>query len=159
NFSKIDLPTIATHTDTELIKSITAKGIENPEQLIRAIRTQAPSAEQAINSLAEAREKLDAALSSYRSGNITLSRTQALSAYVEGIEPVEARLKPINADLVVAIEEQMFSIRQAIEKGKNSKVLKAEIDQAHSLIDQADQLMNSNQLNYWLTFLIAASIM
>lgn len=159
NFSKIELGTIATHTDTELIGSLTASGVENPEQLLTAIRTLEPTADQAINSLVVAREKLDAALKSYRSGHTTLARTQALSAYLEGIEPVEARLKTINSDLVVAIEKQMFSVRQAIEKGKESQVLKAEINQAHSLIDQADQLMENNQLNYWLTFLIAASIM
>ncbi|MEO8933627.1 MAG: FTR1 family protein, partial [Xanthomarina sp.] len=89
----------------------------------------------------------------------SLARTHALTAYLEGIEPVEARLKANNPTFNIKLEQQMLHVRQAIEQDKGVEVLQEETQKALAMIEQADGLMKNHKLNYWLTFILAASIM
>lgn len=154
---KIGLKEAANLTDAELLDTLTHY-TKNPETKLRALRLLAPSEKMIINSLPIAAQGLQDALKSYSEGNRSLARTQAISAYLDGIEPVEARLRTINRGLVADIENQMFIVRQAIEKDRGVEVLQTETDKALALIDQANDLMKGQKLNYWLTFIIAASI-
>lgn len=154
---KIELSDVAILTDNQLLSTLKSKS-EDPETTLKALRLMEPSNQDALNSLPVAIDGLNKALKSYSEGNKTMARTQAISAYLEGIEPVEARLRSQDANFVIQLEEQMFNVRQAIEKEKGVEVVKAEVDKAISLIHQADEQMREHKLNYWLTFIIAASI-
>lgn len=154
---EIELSDISNLTDNQLL-SVLKSRTDDPETALKALRTFEPSGKNAINSLPVAIKGLNDALKSYSEGNKSLARTQAISAYLEGIEPVEARLRSQDAGFVIKIEEQMFKVRQSIEKDKAIEVVKADVQDAIALINEADQMMKENQLNYWLTFLIAASI-
>ena len=153
----IALSDVANMTDNQLL-SVLKSRTDDPQTALEALRTLEPSNKNAINSLPVAIKGLNDALISYSEGNKSLARTQAISAYLEGIEPVEARLRTQDAAFVIKIEEQMFKVRQSIEKDKEIKVVTADVQEAIALIEEADQMMKDNQLNYWLTFLIAASI-
>lgn len=148
---KIDLTKVANLTDLELADTL-QNFTSDAQVALLALRTQYPDNLAALNSLPTAREGLQKTLESYQNGEIKLARTQAISAYLEGIEPVEARLKTINSDFVADIENQMFKVRQAIEKKRDASELKVEIDKALVLIDQADDMLKGQKLNYWLTF-------
>ena len=154
----ISLKEVATHSDEELLE-ILAEKTENSIGQLKALRLLAPTGEQSNNSLAIAKENLNTALKNYTDGNKSLARTNALTAYLEGIEPVEARLKANDPAFIIEIEQQMLNVRQAIEQDKGVETLKEETDKALALITQADQLMKNHKLNYWLTFILAASIM
>src|SRR5699024_1500821 len=93
--SDIGLATVATSTDKELREELDSNGKEAEAQL-QALRTMEPEQKEAFNSLPIARDHLEKAHESYAQGNNKLARTQAINAYLEGIEPVEARLRSID---------------------------------------------------------------
>lgn len=157
-FPEINLKDIATHSDDELLASLSEKSGNSEEQL-RALRLLAPTGDEAHSSLIIAKEQLNAALKNYTEGNKSLARNNALTAYLEGIEPVEARLNANDPAFTVKVEQQMLKVRQAIEKDMGVKTLQEETTKALALIDQAEDLLKSHKLNYWMTFIMAASIM
>lgn len=114
--------------------------------------------ENAKNSLSVAEKDLKAAVKNYAAGNKKLARNNALTAYLEGIEPVEARLRANDPAFVIDLEQQMLNVRQVIERDKGTEALKVEANKALDLVTQADQLLKDQKLNYWLTFILAASI-
>lgn len=156
--SKVTLKEVATLSDEQLLKILAEKS-NNSILELKALRLLAPTGQELNNSLAIATEKLNDALKNYTDGNKSLARSNALSAYLEGIEPVEARLMAKDQALTIAIEQQMLNVRQTIEQDKGKEILKAETNKALALIIQADELMKNHRLNYWLTFFLSASIM
>ena len=157
-FADFTLKDVATHSDEELLAELSKKS-DNASMQLKALRLLSPTGEESNTSLAIAKAHLNTALKNYAEGKKPLARTHALSAYLEGIEPVEARLKANDPAFTIEIEQQMLNVRQAIEQDKSVQALKIETDKALVLIDQADQLMKNQKLNYWLTFILAASIM
>ncbi|MDQ7917193.1 FTR1 family protein [Mesonia sp. MT50] len=157
-FSYISLKDIATLSDDELLAAIAEK-TDNPKVKLEAVRLLAPVGENATNSLSVAEKNLRAAVKNYSEGNKKLARNNALNAYLEGIEPVEARLRANDPSFVIELEQQMLQVRQVIEKGKGTDAVKVEAEKALVLITQADQLLQDQKLNYWLTFILALSIM
>lgn len=68
-------------------------------------------------SLALARERLQQSLAAYEAGNKTEARELALSAYLDGFEPLEAVLSTRDADLLASVEIGMAELRAAISRG------------------------------------------
>lgn len=153
----VGLAKVATLADNELLDTL--KGYSaNAEVELDALRSLTPSGEQLNNSLLLAMNLLNGALKDYNSGNKNGARTNALNAYLEGIEPVEARLRTIDPGFVAELEQQMLKARQAIDRDKGTDVVSAEVHKALDLISRAQQLMQDQKLNYWLTFILALSI-
>jgi high-affinity iron transporter len=69
-------------------------------------------------SLALTRERLDQSLAAYRSGNRKAAAELALSAYLDGFEPVEPVLAARDAALMARIERGMAQLRAAIGEGR-----------------------------------------
>lgn len=152
-FTQINLKEVATLNDQQLLDRL-----KNNQPQLEALRILMPTAENVKSSLLIAKNKLNTAKDLYAQGKKGLARTAALAAYLEGIEPVEARLKSIDADFVSQIERQMMAVRQAIEKDKGQETLNQEVQKAINLVDQADEMLRSQKLNYWLTFILSWSI-
>lgn len=157
-YPKMNLKEVTTHSDDELLALLSEKADDTAIQLT-ALRLLAPTGEESNTSLIIAKENLNAALKNYIEGNKSLARTNALAAYLEGIEPVEARLNANDPAFTLKIEQQMLRVRKAIEQDKGVETVKEEIAHSLALIDQADELIKNHKLNYWLTFFMAASIM
>lgn len=157
-YPELSVKDVATHSDEDLLASL-SESYDDPQEKLQALRLLAPTEEAAVNSLSIAKDNLNNALKNYSEGNNALARTNALMAYLEGIEPVEARLTANDPAFTIQIEQQMLNVRQAIEQDKGVDAVTTEIEKAFTLIEQADQLMKDHKLNYWLTFLLAASIM
>lgn len=156
-FPKVSLGEVATLSDNELLDSLKSKG-GNPQENLDALRVLTPTGRSGSSSLLVATKNLNDALEQYTAGNRTLARTKALSAYLEGIEPVEARLRAADPRFVLDLEQQMLNVRQAIEKNKGEVAVKAAVEKALEMIDQANNLMQTHKSNYWITFILAASI-
>lgn len=77
----------------------------------KALTAAAPS------SLAIARDKLAQSLAAYRSGNRSEAERLALSAYLDGFEPVEPILTTRNSALMARIETAMADYRVSIGRG------------------------------------------
>lgn len=157
-YPKVNLRQVATLSDVDLHKDLIGK-TDNPDKALAALRLLTPSKKQENNSLEIAKSLLASSVELYDKGDNAGARTKALNAYLEGIEPVEARLRTINPTFVIELEQQMMKVRQSIEKKESTEQVSQNVDKALSLIADADQIMHGQKLNYWLTFLLAASIM
>lgn len=156
--NEIGLENVAKLTDKELLEEIRRVSNNNAEKKLKALRLLEPSESDLANSLKVAKDYLQKTLDSYAAGEKKLARTQAITAYLEGIEPVEARLRSIDASFVRELEAQMFAVRKAIEKNESIEVLREKVESANAYIEEADQMLSAQNLNFWVAFLLSLSI-
>ncbi|MFI2743073.1 FTR1 family protein [Zhouia sp. PK063] len=156
-YSNTTLKDVATLSDNELINKLDPD-IQGQKKL-KALRVFSPSGKLPQSSLTVARDYLHQALLNYKNGKKDEARQKALAAYLEGIEPVEVRLKANDPAFTSQLEQKMMDVRQVIEQGKNSSEVENKINNALSTIDSAEKMMKDEKLNYWLSFFLAASIM
>ncbi|MEQ8882732.1 MAG: FTR1 family protein [Cyclobacteriaceae bacterium] len=155
----VNLEEVATLSDVELLKSLRNDYSADTELLLTALRTQFPGDNAQKYSLDKARNYLKSALQNYTSGRYSSAREDALAAYLEGIEPSEARLKANAPAFTASLEQQMFKIREVIENKGDKAQVEKEIDNGLSMLRQAEEMMQDKKLNYWLSFALSASIM
>tara|TARA_R110001592_G_scaffold131360_3_gene345093 strand:- start:2821 stop:4770 length:1950 start_codon:yes stop_codon:yes gene_type:complete len=156
-FGNTWLKDVTTLSDNELINKLGQE--TQAKRKLQALRIFSPSAKQSKSSLIIAKDYLDQALTSYKNGNKFEARQKALAAYLEGIEPVEIRLKANDPKFTSELEQKMMNVRQVIEQGKNSIEVESKIKGALLAIDSAEKMMKDKKLNYGLSFFLAASIM
>ncbi|WP_439490102.1 FTR1 family protein [Algoriphagus sp.] len=155
----VNLEEVATLSDVELLKSLRNDYSADTELLLMALRTQFPGDNAQKYSLDKARNYLKSALQNYTSGRYSSAREDALAAYLEGIEPSEARLKANAPAFTASLEQQMFKIREVIENKGDKAQVEKEIDNGLAMLRQAEEMMQDKKLNYWLSFALSASIM
>ncbi|MBU0941536.1 MAG: FTR1 family protein [Bacteroidetes bacterium] len=156
-YAKISLKEVTTLSDNELLQTLGAN--EEANKKLLALRTLSPSVQLSQSSLTIASDYLLQSLASYKNGHTDEARQNALAAYLEGIEPVEIRLKANDPDFASQLEQKMMAVRKAIERGVNKTEVENKIINALASIDHAQKLMTDEKLNYWLSFFLAASIM
>ena len=150
----ISLADIATLNDKDLQEKLG----DNSEEKLMALRSVSPTVSTSTSSLSVARKGLQDALESYQKGDKKAAKSYAISAYLEGIEPVEAQLRTRDGNFVTKLEGKMFAVRQAIDQNKSPKQLEQAVNEALELFNQADSMLSGENMSFWLTFIIAASI-
>jgi high-affinity Fe2+/Pb2+ permease len=90
-----------------------------------------------------ARERLAACLAAYRAGDVERARTLALSAYLDGVEPVEPMLAARDAALLRRIEAAMARLRADIGAGAVASTVAADAAEATRLFDQAETALQA----------------
>ncbi|GGF44602.1 FTR1 family protein [Echinicola marina] len=154
----VNLQEVATLSDVELLKRLEPDN-KNAKLSLAVLRTQFPQDVNRVSTLDRAKTYLKNALQNYTTGSYSSAREDALAAYLEGIEPSEARLKANDPAFTARLEQQMFKIRQIIEQKAEKSKVETEINNGLDMIDQAGKLMQDKKLNYWLSFALSASIM
>lgn len=107
--------------------------------------------EQAINYLNEAN-------TAYADGDISGARTLALTAYLEGVEPIEIQLRASDATFAAQLEGELGKVRSWIETGKDPALVSAQIEKGVSMINEAKVLLEEKTFSAWLAFLLSFSI-
>lgn len=110
-------------------------------------------------SLAFAKARLQASLQAYRDGDHVRAKTLALSAYLDGVEPVEPMLAARDPALLHAIEAAMASVRAGIGEGAAPVQVAAAADRADALFDQADALLQESRSDAAADFLGSFTIL
>ena len=113
-------------------------GKDQAHALIGYLRAQPEALEQALTGIALARGRMAASVSAYRAGDSKEAIQLALSAYLDGVEPVEPRLNAINGALRARIELGMGVFRTSLSKG-------AAIDGIATQASEIDELLASAQ--------------
>lgn len=152
---KTDLKQLATLSDLELGKLL---GLKDNSEELQSLRLLKPTAN-STGSLDIARNRLKTAFTKYDQGDFSSAKEDALIAYLEGIEPAESRLRSINPSFTMNLEQQMMRVRQVVSKKGQTQLVQNEVEKALRMIDRGEQMMQSQQLNYWLTFILSFSIM
>ena len=110
-------------------------------------------------SLDLARMRLRESLDAYRSGNRSEANRLALSAYLDGFEPVEAVLATRDGGLMTRVEQAMAGYRQAIVGGESPVQLQQRFDATLALLDEAEQALAPEAESGLATFLGAFAIL
>lgn len=113
----------------------------------------------APGSLAVARAKLAQSVAAYRAGDRRTARELALSAYLDGFEPVEPTLTARDATLMGHIEGAMGEFRAAIQQGRPADELATRVQVLNGLFDDADAALSPDAASSASTFLGAFTIL
>lgn len=105
------------------------------------------------------REKLGDALSAYRAGDRRLAEGLALSAYLDGFEPVEPILSSRNAGLMSRIERSMGALRAAINRGEPVGAVEQQVNELDALFSEAEAVLSPQAANEISTFAAALTIL
>lgn len=145
--SGLDLKEVATASDTVLRTKFS-------NDQIRSIRLHEERNEATF--FYEARRLLTLALDQASAGDWTGAKLSAVASYLDGIEPMEPKLRRERPDLVSDIEIKMVEVRKAIDL--RSPDLKERIRAADAVIVQAAAVSQSSQNSAGLAFGISFGI-
>jgi high-affinity iron transporter len=110
------------------------------------------------DTLATAEALLRRADTEYRAARYADARRAALSAYLEGIEPVEARLRAASPGTVAELERRMAAVRSAIERRQPAPDVTRAVDAATRTIRAARKRLETPATSPWFIFSVAAVI-
>jgi high-affinity iron transporter len=110
-------------------------------------------------SLQIARNLLGQSLEAYRRGDRELAGELALSAYLDGFEPIEALLNARDGGLVAEAEAAMGQLRAAIGRGAPVPDVEARAAELQALFDRAETALAPEAGSQASTFLGALAIL
>ena len=134
---------------------------EDKAQALTAFLRRQPQAlnAQSVGSLALARDRLDASLKAYADGDQKTASDLALSAYLDGFEPVEAVLAARDADLMVRIEAAMANLRAAIGNDRPLPEVQAANREVDRLFSEAEEVLSPERASATSSFFGAFGVL
>ncbi|MEG8219349.1 cytochrome c/FTR1 family iron permease [Sphingobium psychrophilum] len=152
-----DLTTLAGLTPEVLAMSI---GTAKADAVIAYLRRHPDVViQQAPGSLTVARDKLAQSLAAYRGGDRHAAQELALSAYLDGFEPLEPMLTARDATLMGHIESAMGEFRASLQQGRPADEIATRIQVLDGLFDDADAALSPDAASTASTFLGAFTIL
>ena len=153
-----DLETLAALTPESLAEEI---GEDRALSVMAYLRANPDAVGQAndAGSLAFVRDTLDRSLSAYRAGNREEARQLALSAYLDGFEPLEALLATRDGGLMREVEQALGQFRAGIESGADPSELQQLRARIDSLLARAEGALAPEAASEISTFLGAFTIL
>lgn len=113
----------------------------------------------AAGPFALARQRLSASVEAYRAGNAAQAKTFALSAYLDGVEPVEPTLATRDRDLMHAIEAEMGSFRSQLGGNTPPDAIQAQASKIGTLFDRAEIALDHSSSDSLTSFLGSFTIL
>lgn len=102
-----------------------------------------------------ARARLRESMLAYGAGDRDKAADLALSAYLDGFEPLEPVLAGRDAQLLAKIERSMGELRAAIGRGEPPSNVQRRADQLRALFDEADGVL-AQESGGWLSSFVGA---
>jgi high-affinity iron transporter len=106
-----------------------------------------------------ARRKLAESLNAYDAGDRKRAEELALSAYLDGFEPVEPLLRARDGALMARVEASMGELRASLARGAPSAEVAAQVRGLDGLFDEAARVLAPEQASAASTFLGAFTIL
>ena len=153
-----DLQTLAALTPESLAEQI---GEDRALAVMAYLRANPDAVGQAndAGSLAFVRDMLDRSLSAYQAGDREEARELALSAYLDGFEPLEALLATRDGGLMREVEQALGQFRAGIESGADPSELQQLRARIDSLLASAEGALAPEAASEISTFLGAFTIL
>lgn len=120
---------------------------------------EASQAQDASSALATSRKLLEQAMTAYRAGQPSQAKDLALSAYLDGFEPVEPLLAARDNALMVKIEAAMARVRSDIAGNVAAEELQGQVTALDDLFAQAEQALDQGQTSAVASFVAAFTIL
>jgi len=142
--NKETLDKVSSLSDLAIIAQIDGSDAKK-EKVLASLRLFSPSDEQ--NSfLMIAKTKLLESQAHYERSEFEDAKNKSLQAYLEGIEPVEPKIKATDPDSLVRIEEKMSLVRSGIDKRLETAQLKAHFTEALLEIEKIAELTQNQEI-------------
>ncbi|MGE0775627.1 MAG: c-type cytochrome, partial [Sphingomonadaceae bacterium] len=156
--SGFDLETLVGLTPAALAATV---GEDKAKLLVAYLRRhpESATAEQAGGSLALARGRLNEALAAYERRDRKAATDLALSAYLDGFEPVEPVLAARDNALMIRIEGAMADLRAGIAKGAPDETVRAQVAALDDLFAEAETVLAPSEASAASSFLAAFTIL
>ncbi len=153
-----DLETLAALTPESLAEQI---GEDRALAVMAYLRANPDAVGQAndAGSLAFVRDMLDRSLSAYQAGDREEARELALSAYLDGVEPLEALLATRDGGLMREVEQALGQFRAGIESGADPSELQQLRARIDTLLARAEGALAPEAASEISTFLGAFTIL
>ena len=152
-----DLKSLMTLTPAALGKEI---GPAKADAIMAYLRTHPEVVDaQEPGSLTLARQQLDASLKAYRAGEKDRAGELALSAYLDGFEPLEGLLSARDPKLMASIETAMAALRSAISSGATTAQVGRKISDIDGLFAQAELALAPGNASSASTFVGAFTVL
>ena len=151
-----DLNALSSLSESQLASEI---GADKAGPVIAYLRAHPDVVGAKASSLTIVRERLDASLAAYRAGNRDEAKRLALSAYLDGFEPVEPMLGARNPSLLARVEQSMGELRASIAAGKPVNDIESQVAGVKSLIGEAEASLAPDKASDASAFLGAFTIL
>ncbi len=112
-----------------------------------------------VNTLSLAKTYLTEAENAYAAGDFKHAKNLSLKSYLEGIEPVEPRLRAESSEIIISLETTMSAVRNVIENRGTQADLKKAIAEAVVVINDADSRLSKSGVDARLAFVAASGIL
>ena len=152
-----DLAALVALTPADLERRIGPAKAQAVMAYLRANPSAVISAKPATLQLA--RDRLRESLNAYAAGDRKRAEDLALSAYLDGFEPVEAVLATRDGDLMKQVEQAMSGFRVAIASDRPEAALRQQLAETERLLDQAEAALAPEAATEISTFLGAFTIL
>ncbi|MFZ5699622.1 MAG: FTR1 family protein [Pseudomonadota bacterium] len=128
---------------------------------VMAYLRNSPEAVKATGSdaIAKVRERLDASLSAYRAGDMEGASRLAVSAYLDGFEPLEATLRVKDEPLMREVEAAMTALRSDIDARAGAENIARQIAAINVLLQRVDSTLNARLADAGYAFVGAFTIL
>ena len=135
-------------------------GQDKAEQVLAYLRAHPDAVMEAkAGSLTVAHDKLQASLAAYEASDREGAKKLALSAYLDGFEPVEPALASRDATLMGRIEAEMGNLRAMIGRGEPVAAVKDQIAVLDMLFSDAEAVLLPDAASTASTFIGALTIL
>jgi high-affinity iron transporter len=151
-----DLNVLSSLSESELAKEI---GTDKAGAIIAYLRANPDAVRAKASSLSIARERLNQSLAAYRAGNRDEAKRLALSAYLDGFEPIEPTLGARNASLLAKVEQRMGELRASIAANRDPTEVSAQVAELQALFTEAEASLAPDQASNASAFLGALTIL
>lgn len=153
-----NLETLVTLTPSQLAKQIGDKQALAVIAYLRA-NPHVVAADRGSDGLDLVRETLSESLAAYEQGDRARANELALSAYLDGFEPLEAVLSTRDGNLMLEVEQALSAFRSSINSGVRPAELRAQLDGMEPLLDRAESALAPEAATSISTFLGAFTIL
>ena len=159
------IPTLESLTQTSQADLTTSLGDAQQAQAIIAYLRSRPQAitaqakEAKGDPFALARQRLTASVQAFAGGNPTQAKALALSAYLDGVEPVEPTLAARDEALLRSIETAMSEYRVLLGRNAPASEITNRADKISELFDQASNVLQESHTDSTTAFLGSFTIL
>jgi high-affinity iron transporter len=153
-----DLAALASLTPAALARDI---GDAKAAAVMAYLRSNpaAVAAQAGNDTLSVARERLKQSLAAYEAGDRGRARELALSAYLDGFEPIEPMLAARDSALMARVEQAMAQLRAAIADGRPVDEVRERVEALDALFADSEQALAPSEAGAASAFVGALTIL
>jgi high-affinity iron transporter len=151
-----DLATLSNTSEKSLAAEI---GPDRAAAVIAYLRANPDAVTAQASTLALARQRLQESLAAYEAGERGRAKELALSAYLDGFEPIEPLLTARSPTLLSQVERAMAELRAAIADGRDPAVVRARVGAIDTLFGEVETALAPDQASAASTFVGAMTIL